>query len=176
MASCSRVRCRWAGVVGVTTLLVAAVVSTSPAQAAASTPTYQPGLRTAAPPRSAASVQAGATAGPTGYIPCDVADAYGLYPLGLAGSGVTVAIVVASDEANLANDLLAFDSTFQLPDPDLKVSAPFGHTGPPRTGGRPGPAGPRARPTSLATSPRPWSAAARWNEESSPLPIAAASS
>jgi subtilase family serine protease len=64
-----------------------------------------------------------ATAGPTGYSPQQVRQAYGFnqvtFSNGAAGdgSGETIAIVDAYDDPNIAGDLHQFDAAFGLPDP-----------------------------------------------------------
>ena len=63
-----------------------------------------------APALGAGGAVAAPTPGEVGYIPCDVAHAYGLNPMGLDGAGFTIAIVVASDERNLQIDLAGFDA------------------------------------------------------------------
>jgi hypothetical protein len=58
---------------------------------------------------------------PVGYIPCDLANAYRLSGSGLDGTGVTIAIVDAFAQPNIATDLQAFDAAVGLPDPTLNV-------------------------------------------------------
>src|SRR5919197_6670393 len=62
-------------------------------------------------PKPAAGAQA-ATAAEVGYIPCDVNHAYGLGANGMNGAGITIAIVDAYDQPNIASDLHGFDSAF----------------------------------------------------------------
>lgn len=52
-----------------------------------------------------------------GYIPCDLANAYGLRNLPEQGQGVTIGIPDAYDQPNLEADLHQFDATFGIPDP-----------------------------------------------------------
>lgn len=65
------------------------------------------------------------TAGPTGYTPAQIIQAYGFNQVsfgnGVAGNGAgtTIAIVDAYDDPNIAHDLHQFDLAFGLPDPQL---------------------------------------------------------
>ena len=66
------------------------------------------------------------TAGPTGYSPAQIRQAYGFDKIAFNngtvagdGSGTTIAIVDAYDDPNIANDLHQFDLQFGLPDPVL---------------------------------------------------------
>lgn len=54
---------------------------------------------------------------PQGYIPCDISGAYYLSNLPASGSGVTIAVVDAYAQPNMATDLAHFDATFGLPAP-----------------------------------------------------------
>jgi hypothetical protein len=110
---------RIAAVLGLLLVWMAAI-ATVPAHASSpSSPRFQHPLRSAAVAAASSGV---------GYIPCDVARAYGLGTQGLTGTGVTIAVIVASDEPNLQSDLRGFDKAFGLPDANVAVSAPFGHT------------------------------------------------
>ena len=76
------------------------------------------------------------TAGPTGYTPAQVRQAYGINQITFNngtvagdGSGTTIAIVDAYDDPKIANDLHQFDLQFGLPDPVLtKVNQNGGST------------------------------------------------
>ncbi len=64
------------------------------------------------------------TAGPTGYTPAQIRQAYGFNKITFDGgtvtgngAGTTIAIVDAYDDPNIANDLHQFDLAFGLPDP-----------------------------------------------------------
>ena len=64
------------------------------------------------------------TAGPTGYTPAQIRQAYGIDKITFNngtvagdGSGTTIAIVDAYDDPKIANDLHQFDLQFGLPDP-----------------------------------------------------------
>jgi subtilase family serine protease len=64
------------------------------------------------------------TAGPTGYAPSQVSQAYGFNQISFNngtvsgnGSGQTIAIVDAYNQPDIASDLQAFDATFGLPAP-----------------------------------------------------------
>jgi len=64
------------------------------------------------------------TAGPTGITPAQIRHAYGFDTITFKkgsipgdGSGMTIAIVDAYDNPNIANDLVQFDRAFGLPDP-----------------------------------------------------------
>ena len=72
------------------------------------------------------SVSPLSTAGPTGYTPAQIRQAYGFDQITFNngtvagdGSGTTIAIVDAYDDPNIANDLHQFDLQFGLPDPVL---------------------------------------------------------
>ena len=56
-----------------------------------------------------------ANAGPTGYQPSQLAQAYGFNQISDNGSGTTIAIVDAYDDPNIVNDLKAFNTQFSLP-------------------------------------------------------------
>ena len=65
-------------------------------------------------------------AGPTGYTPAQIRQAYGFNQITFNngtvtgdGSGTTIAIVDAYDDPNIANDLHQFDLQFGLSDPTL---------------------------------------------------------
>jgi hypothetical protein len=67
-----------------------------------------------------------ATAGPTGYTPAQIRQAYGFNNISFNngtvagdGTGTTIAIVDAYDDPRIANDLHQFDVQFGLPDPVL---------------------------------------------------------
>jgi hypothetical protein len=67
-----------------------------------------------------------ATAGPTGYSPAQIRQAYGFNNISFNngtvagdGAGTTIAIVDAYDDPKIANDLHQFDLQFGLPDPVL---------------------------------------------------------
>ncbi len=84
-----------------------------------------------------------ATAGPTGYTPAQIRQAYGFNNITFNhgtvagdGSGTTIAIVDAYDDPNIANDLHQFDLQFGLPDPVLtKVNQSGGTAYPAANGG-----------------------------------------
>src|SRR5258708_25498894 len=98
----------------------ATVGAAAPAAPRSAVAAFQHPLRTAAPPagRPLRAAQA-AAAGEVGYIPCDVAHAYGLGPSGLNGAGLTIAVIVASHEPNLQTDIPAFDSALPVLDPAI---------------------------------------------------------
>lgn len=74
-----------------------------------------------------AAIARPAAASPSGYIPCDVWNAYGANGASLAtGAGVTIAVIDAYDNPTVAGDLAAFDSAFGLPNPPLSKVTPFG--------------------------------------------------
>src|SRR5439155_21811405 len=54
---------------------------------------------------------------PTGTTPTQIRHAYGFDQLSLDGTGMTIAIVDAFDNPNVASDLHTFDVQFGLPDP-----------------------------------------------------------
>ena len=56
-----------------------------------------------------------ANAGPTGYQPSQLAQAYGFNQISDNGSGTTIAIVDAYDDPNIVNDLKTFNTQFSLP-------------------------------------------------------------
>ncbi len=58
-----------------------------------------------------------AGAGPTGYTPTQIRQAYGLNQVSGDGSGTTIAIVDAYNDPNIAGDLAQFDSAFNLTAP-----------------------------------------------------------
>jgi hypothetical protein len=67
-----------------------------------------------------------ATAGPTGYTPAQIRQAYGFNNISFSngtvaadGTGTTIAVVDAYDDPNIAGDLHQFDVQFSLPDPVL---------------------------------------------------------
>jgi hypothetical protein len=67
-----------------------------------------------------------ATAGPSGYTPAQIRQAYGFNNISFNngtvagdGAGTTIAIVDAYDDPKIANDLHQFDLQFGLPDPVL---------------------------------------------------------
>lgn len=91
-------------------LLLAWTATAAAAQVASAVPRSQLPLRMVAPAPGAGGAVAAATPGEVGYIASDVAHAYGLNPMCLNGAGVTIAIVVASDEPNLQIDLAGFDA------------------------------------------------------------------
>ena len=76
------------------------------------------------------------TAGPTGYTPAQIRQAYGINQISFNygtvtgdGSGTTIAIIDAYNDPNIANDLHQFDLQFGLPDPALtKVNQTGGTT------------------------------------------------
>jgi hypothetical protein len=72
------------------------------------------------------SVSPLSTAGPTGYTPAQIRQAYGINQITFNngtvtgdGSGMTIAIVDAYDDPNIANDLHQFDLKFGIPDTTL---------------------------------------------------------
>ena len=77
------------------------------------------------------------TAGPTGYTPAQIRQAYGFDKIAFNngtvagdGSGTTIAIVDAYDDPKIANDLHQFDLQFGLPDPAFtKVNRDRQHHG-----------------------------------------------
>ena len=71
------------------------------------------------------------TAGPTGYTPAQIRQAYGFDKITFNngtvagdGSGTTIAIVDAYDDPKIANDLHQFDLQFGLPDPVVHQGEP----------------------------------------------------
>jgi hypothetical protein len=77
------------------------------------------------------------TAGPTGMTPTQIRQAYGFNNVSFGsqaanGLGSTIAIVDAYDDPNIANDLTAFDTQFDLPAPPTftKVNQTGGSTFP----------------------------------------------
>jgi subtilase family serine protease len=63
------------------------------------------------------------------YSPAQIDTAYGLDQLhaaGIDGSGTTIAVVIPFGSPTIAADLVAFDATFGLPDPQLTI-APLGN-------------------------------------------------
>lgn len=80
-------------------------------------------IRFAPAPRGYARPQALTASGsPTGYIPCDVWNAYRLPGLGggaADGTGTTIAIIDTHDQPTIVSDLHSFDQAFGLPDPTL---------------------------------------------------------
>ena len=84
-------------------------------------------LRTApAPPGPPAPRKAGvqyvAGGSPSGYIPCDVRNAYGITGTNLTGTGQTVAIIDYSDQSTIGSDLSAFDSDLGLPPATFSIA------------------------------------------------------
>jgi hypothetical protein len=107
-------------------LLVGSVVGlrAGPVHAAGPPPVHHPlKLGPAAPrPYSPTGLPAQQFSSPSqGYIPCDLANAYGLRNLPEQGQGITIGIPDAYDQPNLEADLHQFDVTFGLPDPTLNV-------------------------------------------------------
>src|SRR5919198_5246506 len=118
-------------------LLVGSVVGlrANPVRAADPPPLHHPlKLGPAAPrPYSPTALPATQFSSPSqGYIPCDLANAYGLRSLPEQGQGITIGIPDAYDQPNLEADLHQFDATFGLPDPalDLIRQGPFNSTDP----------------------------------------------
>ena len=116
-------------------LLVGSVVGlrAGPVRAAEPPPVHHPlKLGPAAPrPYSPTALPAQQFSSPSqGYIPCDLANAYGLRNLPEQGQGITIGIPDAYDQPNLEADLHQFDVTFGLPDPTLSVTrqGPFSST------------------------------------------------
>ena len=79
------------------------------------------------------------TAGPTGYTPAEIRQAYGFNNITFDngtvvgnGSGTTIAIVDAYDDPDIANDLHQFDLQFGLPDPVFTKVNQTGGTNLPR--------------------------------------------
>ena len=74
------------------------------------------------------------TAGPIGYTPAQLRQAYGINDVSFngtaaTGAGTTIAIVDAYDDPNIATDLKTFDAAFGLPNPTLtKVNQTGGST------------------------------------------------
>ncbi len=69
------------------------------------------------------------TALPLCYSPQQMREAYGVQRLldaGITGKGRTIILIEAFDDPTVRTDLQLFDKTFGLPDPQLKVIAPFG--------------------------------------------------
>lgn len=75
------------------------------------------------------------TSGPTGTTPAQIRHVYGFDNISFNGasangSGMTIAIVDAYDDPNIANDLHKFDLAFKLPDPPSFIKEnQFGSTG-----------------------------------------------
>jgi Subtilase family len=116
-------------------LLVALAMSAVPASAAGHTVASKPTLvitnvhhplRTAPARPGSFSKLRPAAVSPIGYIPCDVANAYGVGGSSLVGTGSVIAIIDPFAEASIATDLHTFDATFGLPDPQFNVIQPFG--------------------------------------------------
>jgi subtilase family serine protease len=66
---------------------------------------------------------------PLCYTPQQIRQAYGVQPLldiGITGKGQTITLIEAFDDPTVKTDLQTFDKVFGLPDPKLKVIAPFG--------------------------------------------------
>jgi subtilase family serine protease len=66
---------------------------------------------------------------PTCYTPQEMRQAYGVQPLldaGITGKGRTITLIEAFQYPTIQEDLQLFDKLFGLPDPQLKVIAPFG--------------------------------------------------
>src|SRR5207253_7926600 len=107
-------------------LALAGLPSTWPTVARAASP--PPSLRIhhplhKAPPPGRTAVPSTAS-GPSGYIPCDISDAYHLRSLqaaGIRGTGQLIAIVDAFDNPYAAGDLHSFDVGFGLVDPAFNV-------------------------------------------------------
>jgi hypothetical protein len=67
---------------------------------------------------------------PSGYLPCDVSNAYRLNGSGLTGAGSLIALVDAHDQPTIVSDLRAFDQASGLPDPpSFDVYQPGGPPG-----------------------------------------------
>jgi subtilase family serine protease len=69
------------------------------------------------------------TALPLCYSPQQMRKAYGVQQLldaGITGKGRTITLIEAFQDPTVQTDLQLFDKTFGLPDPQLKVIAPFG--------------------------------------------------
>ncbi len=88
---------------------------------------------------NAGSLQPQNTAGPTGYTPAQIKQAYGFNQItfnGVTGdgTGTTIAIVDAFDDPNITNDLHQFDLAYGLPDPPsfIKLNETGGTTNLPK--------------------------------------------
>src|SRR5919204_5140646 len=66
-----------------------------------------------------------------GYIPCDLYNAYYLNGFSQTGAGVSIAVITAWDQPNIASDLGTFDAMFGLPGPPsftIHAMGPFAST------------------------------------------------
>jgi hypothetical protein len=104
--------------------LMTAAPSSTQLQATLLQPTYQ----VLSAPGSLAPLQ---TAGVEGYTPAEIRTAYGLNQVTFGstagtGAGQTIAIIDAYNDPDIASDLHAFDLTFGLADPTLKVVSQTG--------------------------------------------------
>jgi hypothetical protein len=88
---------------------------------------------------NAGSLQPQNTAGPTGYTPAEIKQAYGFNQISFSGvagdgTGTTIAIVDAFDDPNITNDLHQFDLAYGLPDPPsfIKLNETGGTTNLPK--------------------------------------------
>jgi subtilase family serine protease len=92
-------------------------------------PLWQEAVDMAASPTLPACLKS--TALPLCYSPQQIRQAYGVQPLldvGITGKGRTITLIELAQEPTIEKDLHTFDRLFGLPDPQLKVFAPFGKT------------------------------------------------